>query len=308
MVQTFLSRTDLRGFARLFKEGKVRDIYDLDEHLLIITTDRISAFDVVLPAGIPGKGKVLTLMSSFWFNWIDCIKDELPDITTHFLSADWEEIVALYPKLEPFSEQLRNRSMLVIKANKVLPVEAVVRGYLCGSGWRDYQETGATSGVKLPSGMRQAEKLSEPIFTPATKAETGHDENIDWKTTVQILGQGTASRIRDVSLALYQRASEYAEKRGIIILDTKFEFGVWKGRIILIDEVLTPDSSRFVLAEEWKPGGLQPSLDKQFVRDHLQGLVDNGKWDKTPPGPRLPLKIIEGTSQRYQQAFEMLTN
>jgi len=306
MNQTVLAETDLKKVLPLFKRGKVRDIYDLGPQLLIVATDRISAFDVVLPTRIPDKGEVLTKMSAFWFGWI---RDELPEIKTHFLFADWRKIITFCSELKPFSEQLENRSTLVTKARKVLPVEAVVRGYLYGSGWKDYKETGETSGNKFPSGMKQADELPEPIFTPATKAETGHDENIDWETTVRLVGEDIALKIKDISLTLYQKAAEYAEKRGVIILDTKFEFGIDKDDgMILIDEVLTPDSSRFLLKKDWRPGGSQPSLDKQFVRDYLEELVSDGKWDKTSPGPELPLKIVDGTKQRYQQALKMLTN
>lgn len=310
MNQSVLMKTNLPGLPPP-RRGKVRDIYDLGEHLLIVATDRISAFDVVMANGIPGKGKILTQMSVFWFKWIG---RTLPDIRTHFITDDWSKMVNFYPSLQPFQEQLNGRSMLVLKV-KILPVEAVVRGYLYGSGWRDYQKTGETSGVRLPAGMKQADKLEEPIFTPATKAETGHDENIDWGRTTDLVGEEMAQAIKSQSLMLYQKATAYAESREIIIMDTKFEFGEDGAGIVLADEVLTPDSSRFARKEDWsrfvqnkgrKPEELLPSLDKQFLRDCLDELCAQGRWDKRPPGPELPADVVGGTRQRYEQALQML--
>lgn len=305
---TVLMKTSLSSTITLFKRGKVRDNYDLGKHLLVVATDRISAFDVVMPNGIPGKGRILTQMSVFWFDWI---RDNLPDLKTHFITDDWNLIVFQHPQLRPFKEQLAGRSILVEKVRKVLPVEAVVRGYLYGSGWKDYLATAPNHqvcGILLPPDMKQADKLPQPFFTPATKAETGHDENIDWQTAVKLLGEDIALEVKGLSLTLYIKASEYADSRGIIVPDTKFEFGFDEHNgIMLIDEVLTPDSSRFWRKQDWQPGGDQPSLDKQFVREHLERLVALDQWDKNPPGPKLPPEIVEGTVKRYQQALEMLT-
>lgn len=301
MDQTVLLETKLPGFSDP-KRGKVRDIYDLGEHLLIVATDRISAFDVVMANGIPEKGKILTRMSVFWFGWI---QGYLPYIRTHFVTADWTEIKVFYPVLAQFQEQLEGRSMLVIKV-KILPVEAVVRGYLCGSGWKDYQQTGQTSGVILPVGLREADKLKMAIFAPATKAASGHDENIGWHEVFELVGEPTASAIKGLSLVVYNDASKYAASRGILIMDTKFEFGNDGAGLVLADEVLTPDSSRFVRKEDWQPGRTQPFLDKQFLREHLEGEVKAGRWDKTPPGPELPSEIVEGTLERYREALRML--
>jgi phosphoribosylaminoimidazole-succinocarboxamide synthase len=276
------------------RRGKVRDIYDLGESLLIVTTDRISAFDVVLPDGIPGKGKVLTQLSAVWFQKLSAI------VPNHFLSVENED----FP--EPFRsipDVFGGRSMLVRKTSP-LPVECVVRGYVSGSGWNDYRSTGMICGVKLPEGLKESERLSAPIFTPSTKAEQGvHDENISFEGVIQIVGEKVASQLRDLSLALYRFGSEYAETKGIIIADTKFEFGTdQNGRIMLIDEALTPDSSRFWPRDQYRPGGPQQSFDKQFVRDYLLSV----KWDKKPPAPRLPASVIETTSKKYQEAFRLL--
>ncbi|MEO0116612.1 MAG: phosphoribosylaminoimidazolesuccinocarboxamide synthase [candidate division WOR-3 bacterium] len=280
------------GEVKLFKRGKVRDIYDLEDKLLIIATDRISAFDYVLPTPIPLKGKVLTGLSIFWFNFL---KDIIP---SHFLTGDIE----LFPSsLKPYYEILKGRSILAKKA-KPLPVECVVRGYLAGSAWQEYQEKGEISGIKLPKGLKEAEKLPEPIFTPATKAEEGHDINITFSEMAKIVGEGNAAYLKETSLRLYKKATRYAEEKGIIIADTKFEFGYWEREVILIDEVLTPDSSRFWDKETYKIGSSPPSFDKQFVRDYLIKIG----WDKKPPAPELPAEIVEKTKEKYLTAYERL--
>lgn len=279
--------------TKLFKRGKVRDVYDLEDNLLVISTDRISCFDVVLPACIPHKGEVLTKISLFWF---DFTKDIVPN---HFISARVED----FPQsLRKYKDILKGRSMLVKKA-KAMPVECVVRGYLSGSGWKEYEKTQSICGVKLPSGLRESDKLPEPIFTPSTKEEAGHDINVSEKYVEKTLGKELTAELRKKSLALYAKASQYAESKGIIIADTKFEFGKYEGKTILIDEILTPDSSRFWPKDEYKPGGQEPSFDKQFVRDYLETL----DWDKTPPAPKLPKDIVEKTSKKYLRALSMLT-
>jgi phosphoribosylaminoimidazole-succinocarboxamide synthase len=279
----------------LIGRGKVRDIYRIDDnHLLIVTTDRLSAFDVVLPDPIPGKGEVLTQISLFWFRMMaDLIDNQLTTLTINDVITD--------PELQ---EQLRRRS-LVVKRLKPLPVEAVVRGYLIGSGWKDYQETGALCGIELSPGMKKAEKLPEPLFTPATKAEAGaHDENISYDKVIDLVGERNAQKVRDTSIAIYERAAAYTATRGIIIADTKFEFGLdEEGRLYLIDEVLTPDSSRFWPEESYAVGISPPSFDKQFVRDYLETL----DWDKTAPGPELPADVMQQTAEKYQQALRQLT-
>lgn len=284
---------DLPGIRKV-NRGKVREIFEIDgDHLLIVATDRISAFDVVLPNTIPHKGKVLNQISAFWFKQVEHI------VANHVVSARVED----FPKqLEPFRRELEGRSMLVRRC-RPLPVECVVRGYLAGSGWKEYRETGAICGIKLPPGLREADELPEPIFTPSTKAVTGHDENIPFERVVEQLGAETAASIRDFTLAIYSSAREYARQRGIIICDTKFEFGFKDSKLYLIDEVLTPDSSRFWPADRYEPGGPQPSFDKQFIRDYLETL----DWDKTPPGPELPEEIVTATSRRYVEAFKRLT-
>jgi phosphoribosylaminoimidazole-succinocarboxamide synthase len=279
----------------LLRRGKVRDVYAVDdERLLIVATDRISAFDCVLPAPIPRKGQVLTAISRFWF-------DKLAHIVPHHLiTTDIEEMPA---SARVYADVLRGRSMLTRRA-EVFPVECVARGYLAGSGWKDYQRAGAVCGHQLPPGLQESAQLPAPIFTPATKAETGHDENISETEMAAIIGADTAAALRDITLRLYAEASAYARARGIIIADTKFEFGRdAQGRIILIDEVLTPDSSRFWPAGEYTPGGPQPSFDKQFVRDYLETL----DWDKQPPAPPLPPEVIEATTARYSEAYRLLT-
>jgi phosphoribosylaminoimidazole-succinocarboxamide synthase len=286
-----LVETKLPG-VKLWKRGKVRDVYDLGDKLLVVATDRLSAFDVVLPTGIPGKGRLLTQMSLFWF---DLLKDVVPH---HVLSAD----VGCYPaELAVFADQLEGRSMLVVKTD-VLPVECVVRGYLTGSGFKDYKQTGSVCGIALPEGLRDSDRLEPAIFTPATKAETGHDENISYETMVATVGRDHAAQARRVSLELYQRARAHAEARGIILADTKFEFGVRDGRLIWIDEALTPDSSRFWPRDGYAPGRSQPSFDKQFVRDYLETL----DWDKQPPGPELPPEVVARTVEKYVEAHRRL--
>ncbi len=277
----------------LLSRGKVRDVYDLGDTLLIVATDRISCFDVVLPTPIPGKGRVLTQLSRFWFDTLTGI------VPHHYLGTD----ASCYARDESARAQLQDRSMVVRKA-KPLPVEAIVRGYLSGSAWKEYAKTGAVRGLKLPSGLRESDALPEPFFTPSTKAEQGlHDENITFDETCGILGDEVARQVRDVSLQLYKTAAELARKRGIIIADTKFEFGLAGDRLMLIDEVLTPDSSRFWPVDGYAPGGPQPSFDKQYVRDWLESM----NWGKTPPAPALPADVVERTSQKYQEALRRLT-
>src|SRR5712692_1490289 len=270
--------------------GKVRDIYDLGEKLLIVATDRLSAFDVVLPTPIPDKGRVLTQLSLFWF---DLLKDVIPN---HVLSAT--EFPAPF---DNFREELARRSM-VVRKTKPLPVECVVRGYVSGSGWKDYRVTGRICGIALPRGLRESDRLPEPIFTPATKAETGHDENISFEQAASLIGKELAERVRAVSMELYRCAAAYAEPRGIIVADTKFEFGLLNGELMWIDEALTPDSSRFWPAAHYSPGGPQPSFDKQFVRDYLERM----QWPKTPPGPELPPEVVEATRAKYREAYRIL--
>jgi phosphoribosylaminoimidazole-succinocarboxamide synthase len=279
---------------KLVSRGKVRDIYDLGENLLIVATDRLSAFDVVLPDPIPRKGEVLTKISAFWFDKLKGIIDN------HLISVD---VKAFPEECREYREALEGRSMLVKKA-KPLSVECIVRGYISGSGWKDYRKTGEISGIKLPEGMRESDKLPEPIFTPSTKEEIGtHDEIIDFEKTKERVGKEAAEKIRSTSIALYKKAAEIADKKGIIIADTKFEFGIFKGEIILIDEALTPDSSRFWPKDDHEPGRGQKSFDKQFVRDYLIAV----KWDQKPPAPELPEEIISKTSEKYLEALEKLT-
>jgi phosphoribosylaminoimidazole-succinocarboxamide synthase len=285
--------TNLDGL-RLHARGKVRDIYDLGEHLLIIASDRLSAFDVVLPTPIPNKGKVLTQMSAFWF---DHFEDLVPH---HLVSTRLEDFPTV---VQRHRDQVQGRSMLVRKAT-VFPVECVVRGYLAGSGLKDYAATGSVCGVALPSGLRESDRLPEPIFTPATKAELGqHDENISEPEMAGRLGVDTTRRLKALSLEIYRRAADYAAKRGIIVCDTKFEFGVIDGRIALVDEVLTPDSSRFWPADQYSPGKPQPSYDKQYVRDYLEQIG----FDKRPPGPPLPADVVRHTSAKYVEALTRIT-
>jgi phosphoribosylaminoimidazole-succinocarboxamide synthase len=280
--------------VKFFSRGKVRDVYEVSgDRLLIVATDRLSAFDVVMNEGIPDKGRVLTQLSCFWF---ELFREAF---ASHFLTAS----LADYPaELQPFADQLRGRSMLVHKA-KPFPIECVVRGYLAGSGWNDYRSTGSVCGIRLPAGLQESDKLDRPIFTPATKAQEGHDENISWKETVAEIGQAAAEELRTNSLALYTKAREYAEGRGIIIADTKFEWGLRDGKVILIDEVLTPDSSRFWPKAGYQPGKAQPSFDKQFVRDYLISVG----WNKQPPPPTLPREVVEKTGEKYREAYRLLT-
>jgi phosphoribosylaminoimidazole-succinocarboxamide synthase len=290
-VNEALLTTSLTG-ATLLNRGKVRDIYDLGEQLLIVATDRISAFDCVMPNGIPDKGRVLTGLSLFWF---DLTADLVPN---HLITADAAEFPA---SLADAADVLRGRAMLVERA-EVVPVECVVRGYLAGSGWKEYQDTGTVCGHPLPPGLRPSDRLPEPIFTPATKAATGHDENISLARMRDLVGAETTAALQEKSLAVYQRAADYARERGIIIADTKFEFGRRDGELLLIDEVLTPDSSRFWDAAQYAPGGSPPSFDKQFVRDYLESL----DWNKEPPAPELPPDIVAQTRAKYLDAYRRL--
>ena len=287
-----LRQTSLSEFP-LWRRGKVRDVYDLGESLLIVATDRISAFDVVLPTPIPGKGALLTQLSLFWFSLLD---DVVPN---HVISARVED----YPReLHARRPQLEGRSM-VVRKTEPFPVECVVRGYLAGSGWKDYQRTGAVCGIPLPPGLRESDRLQEPLFTPATKAESGHDENISFEQMAGLVGPARAAELRDLTLALYSRARAHAEARGIILADTKLEFGTREGRVVWIDEAFTPASSRFWPADAYRPGQGQPSFDKQFVRDYLETL----EWDKRPPGPSLPDDVVTRTREKYLEAHARLS-
>jgi len=290
---------DLPGIKKL-RSGKVREVFDLGDTLLIVATDRVSAFDVILPDPIPKKGAVLNQLSEFWFQRFG--NSELPReqrIDHHSVTANFDQ----FPKeLEPFEEQLAGRSMIVRKT-KPLPVECVVRGYLAGSGWKEYQQSQSVCGIKLPAGLKLGSQLPEPVFTPATKAESGHDENIDMNKCAQILGDDVAQRVKSLSLQIYSSGRDHARQRGIIVADTKFEFGTIDGKLLLIDECLTPDSSRFWPADQYVVGQSPPSFDKQFVRDYLETL----DWDKTPPGPTLPGDVIARTAAKYVEAFERLT-
>jgi phosphoribosylaminoimidazole-succinocarboxamide synthase len=290
MTEPVMLRSDLPGL-KLVSRGKVRDMYDLGDRLLIVTTDRISAFDVVMANGIPFKGKVLNRLSEFWFNFLG--------VPHHMITCDVDRMP---PEVRRHADALRDRAMLVRKA-RPFPVECVARGYLIGSGWKDYLETGAVCGIPLPPGLRQAEKLERPIFTPATKAAGGHDENIGFDRVVAAVGRETAERLRDLTLSLYAKGAEYAEGRGLILADTKFEFGLVDGQITLIDEVLTPDSSRYWPRAEYRVGTSPSSFDKQFVRDYLESV----RFDKKPPGPALPPDIVEKTSRKYLEAYRLLT-
>jgi phosphoribosylaminoimidazole-succinocarboxamide synthase len=284
--------TALPGYT-LLRRGKVRDVYDTGEHYLIVATDRISAFDVVLPNGIPGKGRVLTQISIHWFRQVADL------IENHIVATELDDFPA---KLRAHRAVLEGRSMLVKKAT-VLPVECIVRGYLSGSGWKEYQKSGTVCGIALPAGLVESSRLEAPIFTPSTKAEAGHDINISFEETAKIVGAGMAARLRDAALAVYGRCRDLAGKRGIIIADTKMEFGLFEGRLILIDELLTPDSSRFWSARNYEPGRGQDSWDKQIVRDYLLTL----SWDQTYPGPVLPDEILKKAAARYQEIYEILT-
>ncbi len=292
MTNDELLKTDYKDF-QLFRRGKVRDVYDLGDKLLIVSTDRISCFDVILPCGIPYKGRVLTSISAFWFGYIRDI------IGHHLISTDVDD----YPEaLKKYRKDLAGRSMLVLKT-RPLPVECVVRGYLSGSGWKEYKQKQSICSIQLPPGLKESDSLGEPIFTPSTKADVGHDENVSQEYIEALIGAETANRLKEISIAVYKRARDYALGKGIIIADTKFEFGVHDGKLVIIDEVLTPDSSRFWPLEDYRPGSSQPSFDKQFVRDYLETL----DWDKTPPAPPLPAEIISRTTEKYLDAYRKLT-
>ena len=289
---TICYQTELYGLKQP-RRGKVRDIYEFGDNVLLVATDRISAFDVVLPTPIPMKGAVLTQLSRFWF---DMMRDIVPN---HVISTSVND----FPEeLQPFQEVLNLRSTLAVKA-EMFPVECVVRGYITGSGWKEYRQKGSVCGISLPPGLRECDRLPEPIFTPATKAETGHDENISYQEAASIIGQDNAARLKELTLKLYSRAVEHALSKGIIIADVKFEFGIYKGDIILCDELLTPDSSRFWPLSEYQPGKSQPSFDKQYVRDYLEQI----NFDKKPPGPELPSSVVEGTTEKYLEAYRLLT-
>jgi phosphoribosylaminoimidazole-succinocarboxamide synthase len=287
-----ISQTNIEG-AELFRRGKVRDVYAVEDKLLIVATDRISAFDVVMPNTIPHKGAVLTALSLFWF---DFLKDQ---VANHLITTDVENYPA---SLASYREQLEGRSMLVCRA-EVFPIECVARGYLSGSGWKEYKETGEVCGVKLPAGLKESDKLPEVIFTPATKAESGHDLNISETEMANLVGEEATRKLKELTLKIYASAASYALERGIIIADTKFEFGIKEGEIILVDEALTPDSSRFWPQDKYEPGKAQPSFDKQFLRDYLETL----DWNKQAPGPELPEEVIRRTSEKYLEAYKLLT-
>jgi phosphoribosylaminoimidazole-succinocarboxamide synthase len=290
---TALLTTNL-GATPLLGRGKVRDLYAVDDALLLVATDRISAFDHVLATGIPGKGKILTQISLFWF---DLLSDIVPN---HLITANVEEFPA---SLHPFASQLEGRSMLVRRA-QMFPVECVARGYIAGSGWKEYTATKTVCGIPLPAGLQDGSQLPQPLFTPATKSQDGaHDENISFGATEKILGKDVAAELRELTLAIYRKAAKHAEGRGLILADTKFEFGTAENRIILADEVLTPDSSRFWESSAWKPGGAQPSFDKQFVRDYLESIG----WNKQAPAPSLPNDVVERTLAKYLEAFHRIT-
>jgi phosphoribosylaminoimidazole-succinocarboxamide synthase len=290
MGESVLLKTELPGLKHV-SSGKVRDMFDLGNALLIVTTDRLSAFDVVMANGIPFKGKVLNRLSEFWFNYLG--------VAHHMITCDVDQMPA---EVKKHKDVLRDRSMLVKKAEP-FPVECVARGYLIGSGWKDYQASGAVCGIKLPAGLQQAAKLEKPIFTPATKAVTGHDENIGFDIVARTVGKETADKLRDLTLTIYGKGRTYAETKGVILADTKFEFGRVGGQITLIDEVLTPDSSRYWPRVGYRPGISPPSYDKQFVRDYLEEI----KFNKKPPGPVLPDNIVKKTSEKYLEAFRVLT-
>ena len=293
LASDVLLQTDFPDL-QLYASGKVRDIYKVDtDHLLFIASDRISAFDYVLATGIPQKGRVLTQLSLFWF---DFLKNIVPN---HLATADVRQYP---PELQKYAGQLRGRSMMVVRAD-MIAIECVVRGYLSGSGWKEYKSTGEVCGIKLPAGLRESDKLPEPIFTPATKAASGHDENISFERMVELAGRELSEQLRDLSIKIYKTAADYAETRGIIIADTKFEFGRTPGGLVLADEVLTPDSSRFWPKDKYQPGGAQESFDKQYVRDYLEAI----KWNKQPPAPALPPEVAARTSEKYIEAYTQMT-
>ena len=292
MSDNTLLQLDLPGVPKV-RSGKVREMFDLGDRLLMVASDRISAYDVVMPNGIPRKGEVLTMFSHFWFN-------RVADLVPNHLLAKADE--PLPEAVQSHADQIGRRAMVVKKAQP-LAIECVVRGYLAGSGWKEYQKQGTVCGISLPDGLENSSQLPDPIFTPATKAEEGHDENINFDEAVNIVGKNIAEQARELSIELYKRGRDHASEKGIIIADTKFEFGIFEGELILIDEVLTPDSSRFWPADLYAPGKSQPSFDKQFVRDYLETL----DWDKTPPGPELPAEIVQKTSEKYIEAYTRVT-
>lgn len=294
MTSNTIFETDFSDL-QLIKRGKVRDIYDLDDKILLIASDRISAYDVIMPNPVPGKGEILTQISLFWFKIMEDI------VSNHLISSNVED----YPEsCKPYADVLNGRSMLVKKA-KPLPIECVVRGYISGSGWKSYQECGEVCGIKLPAGLKESDQLAEPIFTPSTKEELGaHDINIDFNEAVNLVGADLAEQVKDLSLAIYKKGASLAAEKGIIIADTKFEFGMIDDQLILIDEVLTPDSSRFWPKQTYQPGGPQNSFDKQYLRDYLTSI----KWNKTPPAPSLPDEVIQKTYQKYMEALTSLTD
>jgi len=291
MTSAPLFHSELPGIE-LRARGKVRDVYAAGEYLVIVASDRLSAFDYILPTPIPDKGRVLTQLTVFWLN---LLRDLVPN---HFVTAGVDEYPAPF---RPFRDQLEGRSMLVRRANMV-NIECVARGYLSGSGWKEYKQTGAVCGIALPAGLRESDKLPQALFTPATKAQSGHDENISFEAAAKIVGVDVATRVRDLTLAIYRRAAEYAETKGIIIADTKFEFGFVGDELVLADEVLTPDSSRFWPRASYQPGGAQPSFDKQYVRDYLEAI----HWNKQPPAPALPEDVAHRTAEKYREAYRLL--
>ncbi|MCP4652511.1 MAG: phosphoribosylaminoimidazolesuccinocarboxamide synthase [Candidatus Omnitrophica bacterium] len=284
-------QTDYKD-VNVFKKGKVRDVYEIDDNLLLIATDRISCFDYILPTPIPNKGKILTKISLFWFSFLKDV------VENHLISSHVED---LPPALSEHRDDLIGRIMIAKKC-EVIPFECVVRGYISGSGWKEYQQKGSVCEIKLPEGLKQSDKLESPIFTPATKADAGHDENVGFDYMASQIGLGLAEQLRDLSIAIYKKAAEYADSKGIIIADTKFEFGLFNGKVILVDEVLTPDSSRFWPKSTYSPGGPQASFDKQFVRDYLESI----NWDKQPPAPELPDEIVSKTEDKYREALNLL--
>lgn len=294
MTSNTIFETNLPGL-KLINRGKVRDIYDLDDKILLIASDRISAYDVIMPNPVPGKGEILTRISLFWFKIMEDI------VSNHLISSNVEE----YPEsCKPYADVLNGRSMLVKKA-KPLPIECVVRGYISGSGWKSYQASGEVCGIKLPAGLKESDQLAEPIFTPSTKEELGaHDINIDFNEAINLIGADLAEQVKDLSLSIYKKGALLAAEKGIIIADTKFEFGMIDDQLILIDEVLTPDSSRFWPKQTYQPGGPQNSFDKQYLRDYLTSI----KWDKSPPAPNLPDEVIQKTYQKYMEALTSLTD
>ncbi len=293
-AESVVLETNLKGIP-LFKRGKVRDVYDLGDHLLIVATDRISAFDVVLPTGIPRKGAVLVKLSAFWFEKVK------PITPTHFVTADVDAMIRTEDRLRPHRAVLTGRSMLAKKA-QVVPIECVVRGFLAGSGWKEYQTSSSVCGISLPPGLKESQELPQPIFTPATKEESGHDINISEQEMIRRVGKDLTRELKEKSLGIYTMARDYAASKGILIADTKFEFGTRDGKVLLVDELLTPDSSRFWPKDQYRPGRAQVSFDKQFVRDYLETLT----WDKTPPAPALPEEIVSKTSAKYLQALQQL--